>query len=107
MLGTGGWTLEAGGLHHGDAQHVLRLPREGDVVYLFVGNGLIGKDALVDESLQVGRLHTQALQGAESGVLLVADDAQEQMVRANSVAPRAHGFLPRVLDNRVEVFRYL
>ena len=37
----------------------------------------------------------------------MADDAQEQMVRADSVASRAHGFFTGIFNDLVEVFRDL
>ena len=104
MLGCGRRALEPGGFHDGDTEHVLRLARETDVVNLLVRDGLVGEYALVDKGFEVGRLNGQVLQRLERRILLVADDAQEQMVRAYPITAGAHGFLPRVFNDQIEVF---
>ena len=103
VLGLRQGAFEAGCLHDGDTQDILRLTGEGNVVQLLIGQGFPGEDALVNEGFQIGRLHTQALEGAEGGILLLTDDAQEKMVRANSVAARAHGLFTCVFDDEVQV----
>ena len=103
VLGLRQGAFKAGGLHHGDAQDILRLAGESDVVQLLVGQGFPGEDALVDEGFQIGRFHAQALEGTEGGVLLLTDDAQEKMVRAYPITACAHGFFTCVFDNEVKV----
>ena len=104
MLRTGLGALESRCLHHSDTEHVLRLPGKADMVYLLVGNGLVGKDTLVNERLQVRRFYPQALERFEGHVILVTDDAQEQVVGADAVTARAHGFFPRIGNDAVQVF---
>ena len=103
VLGLRYGAFEAGSLHDGDAQDILRLAGEGNMVQLLVGQGFPGEDALVDEGFQIGRLYAQALEGAEGGILLLTDDAQEKMVRADAVAARAHGLFASVFDDEVQV----
>ena len=100
-------TLQAGGLHHRDTEHVLGLPAEGDVVQLFVRQGFPREDALVYERFQIGRFYSQTLQAAEGGIFLLADDSQEQMIRADAVTAGAHGLFPGVFNDLVKVFRNL
>ena len=95
--------LQAGSLHNGDTENILGLPGKSYMVQLLVGKGFSRDDALVYESLEVGRFHSQALQGAEGGILFLADDSQEQMVRANAVTARAHGLFASVFDDEVKV----
>ena len=99
--------LQPGGLHHRDAQDVLRLAGEVDVVDFGVGDGLVGEDAAVDEGFQFGGLDAQALEDLEGRVLLVADDAEEKMVRADAVTAGAHRLFTGVFDDAVELVRYL
>ena len=106
MLGSRRAAFQAGGFHHGDAQYVLGLPGKVDMLHFFVGDGFPREDALVDEGFDVGRFDPQALQRSERGILLLADDAQEQMVGADSVTAGAHGFLPRIFDDLIELFCY-
>ena len=107
VLGLSQGALEAGGLHHSDAEHILRLAGESDMVQLLVGKRLSGDDALVYEGLQIGRFHPQTLQGAEGGVLFLTDDSQEKMIRADAVTACAHGLFASVFDNEVKVLRNL
>ena len=77
------------------------------MVYLVIGDGLVGEDALVYERLQLCRFNAKVLKRAERRVVLMADKTQEKMVRAYSVTACAHGFFTRVFNDLVEVFRYL
>ena len=95
--------LEPGGLHHGDAQDILGLTGEIDVVYLVIGDGLVGEDALVYEGLKLCGLHAKALENPEGRIVLVADKAKEKVVRADAVRAGAHSFLAGVFDDHVKV----
>ena len=99
--------LQPGGFHHRDAQDVLRLAGEVDVVDFGVGDGLVGEDPAVDEGFQLGRLDAEPLQHLESGVLLVADDPEEEVVRADAVAAGAHRLFAGVFDDAVQLVGYL
>ena len=107
MLGLRQGALQAGGLHDGNAKHILRLAGEGNVVQLLVGQGFPGEDALVYERLQIGRLYSQALQGTEGSVLFLTDDSQEKMVRADAVTAGSHGLFAGIFDDEVKVLRNL
>ena len=99
--------LQPGGLHHRDAQHVLRLAGEVDVVDLGVGDGLVGEDPAVDEGFQLGGFDAEPLQHLEGGVVHVADDPEEEVVRADAVAAGAHRLFAGVFDDAVELVGYL
>ena len=92
-------------LHHRDAQDVLGQAGEIDVVQFVVGDGRAREDAAVDEGLQFRGVDPEPLQGAERRVLLMADDAEEQVVGPDAVAAGPHGLLPGVFDDAVEFFR--
>ena len=72
-----------------------------------VGDGLVGEDPAVDEGFQFGGFHAEPLQHLESGVLLVADDPEEEVVRADAVAAGAHRLFAGVFDDAVQLVGYL
>ena len=72
------------------------------MVYLVIGDGLIGEDALVYEGLQFCGLHAKVLEDTESRVLFLADEPKEQMIRADSVTSGSHRFLACVFDDEVQ-----
>ena len=104
VLGPCGFALHPGCLHHGDAEHVLRLAGEIDVVYLLIGNALPRLDPGVDISFKVRRLHAQGLDGLERHIVFVSDDSKQEMVRADAVAAGAHCLLAGVFDDSVKFF---
>ena len=95
--------LQAGGFHHRDAQDVLRLAGKVDVVDFGVGDGLVGENPAVDEGLEFGGFDAEPLQHLESGVVLVADDPEEEVVRADAVAAGAHRLFAGVFDDAVQL----
>ncbi len=95
--------LEPGGLHHGDAQDVLRLAGEVDMVDLGVGNRLVGEDPAVDEGLQFRGLDAEPPERLEGAVLLMPDDSEEQVVRADAVASGPHRLLAGIFDDAVQL----
>ena len=99
--------LQPGGFHHRDAQDVLRLAGEVDVVDFGVGDGLVGENPAVDEGFQLGGFDAEPLQHLESGVVLVADDPEEEVVRADAVAAGAHRLFAGVFDDAVQLVGYL
>ena len=101
-MGLGLGALEPCGFHHRYAQDILGLTGEVDMVYLVIGDGLIGEDALVYEGLQLCGLHTKVLEDAEGRILLLTDESKEQMIRADSVASGTHRFLTGVFNDEVE-----
>ena len=68
-----------------------------------VGDGLVGENPAVDEGFQLGGFHAETLQHLESGVLLVADDSEEEVVRTDAVAAGAHRLLAGVFDDAVQL----
>ena len=98
--------FQAGRFHYGDAQDVLGLPGEIDVIHFLIGDGFPREDSLVDEGFHIGRFYSQMLQRRERRILFLSDDSEEKMVRADSITAGAHGFFPRIFDDLVEFFRY-
>ena len=54
------------------------------------------------EHLERPHIHAQSLHRLAGVVLAVADDAEEEMVRPDSVAAGAHRLFPGVADNAVQ-----
>ena len=95
--------LEPGCLHHGDAQDVLRLAGEIDMVDLGVGDRLVRKDPSVDEGLQFRGLDAEPPERLEGAVLLMTDDSEEEVVRADAVTTGPHRFLAGIFDDAVQL----
>ena len=91
-----------GCFHHRDAQDILRITGEGDLVNFSVGDAVVGEQMALHEHLERPHIHAQSLHRLAGVVLAVADDAEEEMVRPDSVAAGAHRLFPGVADNAVQ-----
>ena len=67
---------------------------------------LVCEYATVDELLHLMHVDSDAHKGVSSGVLLVADDSKEQMVRRDAVAAGPHCFLSGEIYYRIQFVRY-
>ena len=103
MFGPGFGTFHSGSLHDGEAQDVLRAPGECDVFQLGVGDVFVGEYPRVDKPFQLVGVGLQALEGEQGVVVPVADDAEEQMVRTDSVAAGPHCFFAGVVDDAAQL----
>ena len=64
------------------------------------------KYLFVDELLHLVDVYHRAAQGVHGCVLPMADDAEEEMVRSDSVASCPHSLLSREINYRAELIRY-
>ena len=95
-----------GSLQNGDAQDVLGVTGERDLVRLRVRDRLVREYMAVDEPFEVVRVYSLACDNLEGGVVAVTKDAQEKVVGTDAVAAGAHGFISGVADYVVEFVGY-
>ena len=77
------------------------------MVYLVIRNSLVCEYALVYEGLQVCRLYAKSLQNTERLIVFLADNPQEQMVRADAITARTHSLFTCVFDDKIKIVRNL
>ena len=106
MLRRGLSAPELRGLQNGDAQYVLRCPGERDVLHFRIRNLLVGEYAAVNELFHRVRICPQTCQCPAGVIVRMPDDAQEKVVRADSVTSGPESLLSGVPDNGVQFVRY-
>ena len=95
-----------GSLQNGDAQDVLGITGERDLVRFRIRDRFVCEYMTVDEPLEVVCVNSQACHCPEGGVVAVPEDSQEQVVWAYAVAAGPHGFISGVADYVVEFVGY-
>ena len=97
----------SGGFQHSDAQDVLGVTGERDLVRFRVRYRFVCEYVAVDEPLETVRVHPEADNDLAGGILAVTQYPQEQVVGADAVASGPHRLVPGVTDYVVEFIRDL